>query len=207
VSSSSPTPRRRAPAAERRAQILDAAMRCFGEQGYHVATMDDLARAAGLSKGSLYWHFRSKEDLLLGLFEAFSQDVVVAFAELEESQAPVIEGLAQIGSATIDRLGAALPLTRAWLEFLSHAEARQRMARDYQQVRECLGRVLSRAVARGEIRAVHVEGTAAGFLAAVEGLLIQAFVDPAFDARVLWPRFFQAFIEGLAPQESTGGPA
>jgi AcrR family transcriptional regulator len=199
VSAGSPTPRRRAAAAERRAQILDAAMRCFGDRGYHVATMDDLALAAGLSKGSVYWYFRSKEDLLLALFDAFSQEVLASFQELEESELSVIEGLAQVGSATIERLGAALPMTRAWLEFLTHPEARQRMARDYDEVRTRVARLLSRATERGELRPMDVESTAAGFVAAVEGLLIQAFVDPRFDARALWPRFFRALVEGLAP--------
>jgi AcrR family transcriptional regulator len=201
VSAGSPTPRRRAAAAERRAQILDAAMRCFGDRGYHVATMDDLARAAGLSKGSLYWYFRSKEDLLLALFDAFSQEVLASFQELEESGLPVLEGLAQVGSATIDRLGAALPMTRAWLEFFAHPEARQRMARDYDAVRACVARLLSRAAARGELGPIDVESTAAGFVAAVEGLLIQAFVDPSFDAPALWPRFFGTLVEGLAKPE------
>ena len=43
--------RRRAPPAERREQILTAALRCFAEHGYHTATMDHLSREAGLSKG------------------------------------------------------------------------------------------------------------------------------------------------------------
>jgi AcrR family transcriptional regulator len=182
-------------------------MRCFGDRGYHVATMDELARAAGLSKGSLYWYFRSKEDLLLALFDSFSQEVLASFQELERSGQPVIEGLAHVGSATIERLGAALPMTRAWLEFLAHPEARQRMARDYDEVRARLARLLSRAAERGELRPIDVESTAAGFVAAVEGLLVQAFVDPTFDARVLWPRFFQTLVEGLGAPESAEEPA
>ncbi len=55
---------RRRPAEVRRAQILDAAQRCFGAKGYHAATMDDLVRASGLSKGSLYWHFRSRSSMV-----------------------------------------------------------------------------------------------------------------------------------------------
>ena len=176
-------------------------MRCFGDRGYYVATMDDLARAAGLSKGSLYWYFRSKEDLLLALFDAFSRQVLASLQEFEESGLPVTEGLERLGSATIERLGVALPMTRAWLEFLAHPEARQRMARDYDEVRTRIARLLSRAAERGELRPLDVESTAAGFVAAVEGLLIQAFVDPSFDARALWPRFFRALVEGLGAPE------
>lgn len=182
-------------------------MRCFGDRGYHLATMDDLARAAGLSKGSLYWYFRSKEDLLLALFDAFSREVLASFQELEESDLPVIEGLEEVGTATIERLGADLPMTRAWLEFFAHPQARQRMARDYNEVRDRVARLLTRAAERGELRPVDVESTAAGFVAAVEGLLIQAFVDPDFDARALWPRFFQALVEGLGVADTALAPA
>ena len=71
-------PRRHAPRAVRRAQILDAAQRCFARCGYHRATMDDLADAAGLSKGSLYWHFHSKEQLLLALFDRTMERILGA---------------------------------------------------------------------------------------------------------------------------------
>jgi AcrR family transcriptional regulator len=45
-------------------RILHQAMRIFLEKGYHGTSIDDITRAAKLTKGALYWHFRSKEDLL-----------------------------------------------------------------------------------------------------------------------------------------------
>ena len=75
-----PRPRTRRPAEERRAQILEAALQCFASKGFHTATMDDLVRASGLSKGSLYWHFESKEQVFLALFDAFAES---GFAEWE----------------------------------------------------------------------------------------------------------------------------
>ena len=54
--------RRHASPEVRRAQILDAAQTCLARSGYHLTTMDDVVRESGLSKGSLYWHFDSKED-------------------------------------------------------------------------------------------------------------------------------------------------
>ena len=45
-------------------RILYQAMRIFLEKGYHGTSIDDITRAAKLTKGALYWHFRSKEDLL-----------------------------------------------------------------------------------------------------------------------------------------------
>lgn len=49
----------------RRDELLISAARLFCEQGYHATSMEDIARALGILRGSLYHHIRSKEDLLL----------------------------------------------------------------------------------------------------------------------------------------------
>ena len=54
-------------------RILIQAMRIFLEKGYHGATIDDITQAAGLTKGALYWHFHSKEDLLKRIVEEFEK--------------------------------------------------------------------------------------------------------------------------------------
>jgi len=45
-------------------RILQQAMRLFLEKGYHGTSIDEITQAAELTKGALYWHFRSKQDLL-----------------------------------------------------------------------------------------------------------------------------------------------
>ncbi|HEX4883597.1 MAG TPA: TetR/AcrR family transcriptional regulator [Casimicrobiaceae bacterium] len=49
-------------------QVLDAAARLFRERGYAVTSMRDIAAAAGMLAGSLYYHFASKEDLLVAVY-------------------------------------------------------------------------------------------------------------------------------------------
>jgi AcrR family transcriptional regulator len=53
----------RLPAARRRRQLLDVALRVFAEQGFHDASMNDIAEAAGVTKPVLYQHFGSKREL------------------------------------------------------------------------------------------------------------------------------------------------
>ncbi len=48
----------------RRNQILDAATTVFVRQGFQHARMDDIVEESGLSKGTLYWYFKSKEDII-----------------------------------------------------------------------------------------------------------------------------------------------
>ena len=51
----------------RRRQILDAAAASFARKGLHAATMDDVCKEAGLSKGALYGYFGSKDDIVAAL--------------------------------------------------------------------------------------------------------------------------------------------
>lgn len=62
--------RRRLPPEERRAEILDAALAVFSELSYDRATLNDVVERVGVSKGCLYHHFGSKEELLLDLMRA-----------------------------------------------------------------------------------------------------------------------------------------
>jgi AcrR family transcriptional regulator len=54
-------------------RILRQAMRIFLEKGYHGTSIDDITQAAGVTKGALYWHFKSKEDLLKRIVEDFEK--------------------------------------------------------------------------------------------------------------------------------------
>jgi AcrR family transcriptional regulator len=67
--------RRRLPVAERRALIVDAAGRLFGEHGYAGTRLDDVAAAAGVTKPILYRHFDSKRALYLALLERHRDDL------------------------------------------------------------------------------------------------------------------------------------
>lgn len=53
----------------RRLQILDAAARLFRTHGYRGTSMRDIARAVGMLPGSIYYHFPSKDELLLTVYE------------------------------------------------------------------------------------------------------------------------------------------
>lgn len=49
--------------------IADAALACFLSSGYGGTTMDDIVKASGISKGGIYWHFKSKDEIVLYIIE------------------------------------------------------------------------------------------------------------------------------------------
>src|SRR2546425_9665565 len=65
----SPTQALRAPRQDnRRAQLLDAAARLFRERGFHATSMRDIAKAVDMLSGSIYYHFNSKQEMLLAVY-------------------------------------------------------------------------------------------------------------------------------------------
>ena len=74
------TRRRRMPAAQRREVILAAAEETFGQCGYHGASLDEVAHAAGVSKALIYEHFSSKRELHESLLDAQAAEI---FARVE----------------------------------------------------------------------------------------------------------------------------
>jgi AcrR family transcriptional regulator len=73
--------RKRLPTEERRALIVEAAGRLFGERGYDGVTLDEVAAAAGVTKPILYRHFDDKRALYLALLERHRDDLA-GFAAL-----------------------------------------------------------------------------------------------------------------------------
>jgi len=87
----------RLPAAERRSQLLDAALEVFSHDGYHRTSMNDVANAAGVTKPVLYKHFASKVDLYLELLHEvgarLDTAVVDAAADPQHPREKVLKGL------------------------------------------------------------------------------------------------------------------
>jgi len=61
------------PAEKRRTQLINAAKKIFGRKGYAGATTEEIARAAKLTKGALYFHFKSKEDIFFEVVKDLSE--------------------------------------------------------------------------------------------------------------------------------------
>jgi AcrR family transcriptional regulator len=105
-----------------RDRIFSAAEAAFMADGFHVATMDGIARRAGCSKKTIYKFFGSKEDLFFGLL-ARSKDVVcqVQIDRLKEPEAALVEFLEE--SSRILLSSASISLFRMTLAEYTHSPA------------------------------------------------------------------------------------
>lgn len=74
-------------AVKTRQDILNSAITLFARRGILATTMAELARAIHMTPGALYWHFPTKEDLLLAAIEELHQRFVASFEPLLQKQA------------------------------------------------------------------------------------------------------------------------
>jgi AcrR family transcriptional regulator len=84
----------RLPAPRRRRQLLDVALRVFADRGFHDASMNDIAVAAGVTKPVLYQHFTSKRELFAELLSDVGrdlQDTITKAVTAAESQREMVE--------------------------------------------------------------------------------------------------------------------
>ena len=187
---------RHRPAADRRDQILAAALECFARQGYFETRMDDIVRTSGLSKGALYHHFASKEEVFMGLFEQFEGAI---WADWQTSDTlPAVVAIERKGAIVLEQLLAIPELLGAWIEFLRHPQSRARFADIYARSRSELASTIRAGIAAGELRQCDAAALAAAITAMLEGLILQAMADTRFDARTLWPAAWQMLAKGVA---------
>ena len=167
--------------------------------------MDDLVAASGLSKGSLYWHFDSKEDVFLALFDFMAADVFGRFeAAAEEREADVVALLARELNVFFERFGSSRTLLLAWLEFLAHPRGRERMAEIYRRSRVALAKVVALGIEQGQLRAISPESTAAALTGVIDALLLQAAIDPDFDLQAHVETLWLILQRGVAAPEASG---
>lgn len=94
-----------------RQRIQDVALGLFAEQGYEKTSLREIAEQLDVTKAALYYHFKTKEDILVSLFQDLARpiDELIAWGE---TQPPTLEAKKEILRRYSDALAAAAPLFR-----------------------------------------------------------------------------------------------
>ena len=85
-----------------RHQLLDAAERVFAEKGVSRTSLNDIAQAAGASRGAIYWHFKNKADLFNAMLERITLPMEEALQK--SGQVSGQDGLRELVAAILDAL-------------------------------------------------------------------------------------------------------
>jgi AcrR family transcriptional regulator len=183
--------------------LLDAAAGVFAERGYAGASVDRIAAAAGLSKGTFYWHFDSKEALFLALVDeridapARLLMDVTRTAPAGDATAPVVSrGLADLFTGQRDLL---ILLQEYWAAAARSAPVRRRYRRRQAALVDGLaGALRARHEVTGVPLTLPAESLASAFVALAHGLAMQAVVDPDTVDAGLYGEILSLVYDGLA---------
>ena len=193
-----------------RNSLLDAAERVFLAQGVAGTSLNDIAVAAGTTRGAIYWHFRDKADLFNAMMERVAMPMQSALALVEhEPDADALpalkQALRQVFHQTVSD-----PQTRRVFEVATHkveyvdslcaVRARHLEMRD--RALDLFRQLLLRsAAARGLRLPVPAAVAAQGLQALVDGLIQNWLLDPrAFDLEASGTRAVAAYLRGLGLQ-------
>jgi AcrR family transcriptional regulator len=160
----------------RRRNILQAAAAQFSARAFDQVQMDDIARAAGVGKATLYRYFASKEELYLESFDAVLTALDRRLAEAAEAPLPPAEQLARMIEALVDTLSEQL----ASLRVLSGSEPvlaerwRAVLRAHRQRIVDALREALRRGVSSGEFRHLDLDIVPGLLIGMIRGGLIGA---------------------------------
>lgn len=172
--------------AERRAQttnrVLDAAAAEFARRGFHAATIDDIARTAGYTKGAVYANFAGKDTLFLALIDRHLEDQL-AQLDLLLANTSTADLRIRLRDAAVEQNSAGgsfgLLMLEFWLYAARDAAAKAALAERYQRMRDRLAAAIAeRDAARGEELPLTPDEVAALVLALDAGLFLQQLLDP-----------------------------
>lgn len=201
---------RHLPEQARREQILSAARRCFIENGFHPTRMDDIARVAGLSKGGVYFHFKSKQDVFKSLVQE-EFDASMRFLDgVNAEQTPVMEKMQSIAGHYLDYFSQAPDAPRFMIvmgEMALRDEELAKLLLDMQGTFiRAISELLDQGVAEGMLRPTNTQAVAAilkGLLDGIEGLNALGY---SLEAPVMLATGLDLVLNGLANREATPTP-
>ncbi len=181
--------------AARKNQILDAAMTVFARSGFHEARMDDIVQESGLSKGTLYWYFKSKEEIITAISQRLFTTDIEQVESLLKAEGTVSERLQQLIRDRVQGLQEMSDVVAILFEFYAVAlrqdGVRQFIKTYFQNFHELLVALIQQGIERGEFRPVDALAAATALDAVFEGLIVRWLIDP--DA-VQWASLGEAAI-------------
>jgi len=162
---------------------MEAAISVFARSGFDRATVDEIVREAGFSKGAFYVHFESKEDLFWAMLEERISRQQDTFRRAVGHTQPVADNVRLILSGVFGLLRDDPLWGSLFAEFGAHAlrneKVRQRLASMYDRWRELIADILSESREAGRVRRdIDPQFIATVLIAATEGSIMQSRLAP-----------------------------
>lgn len=161
---------------ERKDQILDAATEVFSRKGFQQARMDDIAEESQLSKGALYWYFKSKDEIIIAILDRLFQHEFKDLEKLRDEPLSASESLWIFTERVIQdmkRMLGMIPIAYEFVALASRSKVVQEAIRRYfNRYLTILVPIIERGIASGEFRELDATEAALAAGAICEGTVL-----------------------------------
>lgn len=150
-------------------RLLESAKRLFSQKGYYATSVEDIVESAGVSKGTFYFYFKSKEELFKSLVEEMHLNIVKRLENFLEKELPLEDALIEYAKVFLEDIYQNRHIAQIFLFQLvgTNEEFRELYYTKVSHLRELLTKMMDRAVQKGEINYKNAENIVnlyAGFL-------------------------------------------
>src|SRR5919109_1360111 len=138
--------------ADRRRQILEAAVKVFARNGFHTSRVGDIAEEAGVAYGLVYHYFKSKEELLETIFRDTWTQMLARINEVQEAGVPAPEAVRQVTALLLRTWRRDPDLVRVLVREVTRSPHIQREVEEIELAYGALQRIVQRGQDNGEFR-------------------------------------------------------
>lgn len=193
---------------QRREQILDAALNVIVRKGYEKSRIDDIVAESSLSKGAIYWYYKSKKQVYLDLVNhwVFRYSATLNHIIEEGSAADQLRGLFNYFTTQFHE---DQEVFRALIEFWSlagrDAEFRKKLDKVYTELLTLIETILQTGIQSGEFKDLDVHIAALSIMVNIEGIVWFTIFDAHRTNAKEYIRTISDFILAGLTKKSHGG--
>jgi AcrR family transcriptional regulator len=185
-----------------RAELLAAAHRVFLRDGFHGASLTQIAEEAGYTFGAVYSNFQNKDDLFLAVMDAESQRRIPLHVDMLLDAPSVEEGLRASAREYAQYAQQHPNWTAVYVEFWTHAarrpELRRQVAERHERLLDAVTELLEEFARRWDFEfTIPVREVVRGYYALSRGMGLERLLDPQATPHAQFEEMFLAYAMGL----------
>ena len=160
---------------QRKAQILDAALTVIVQKGYENSRMDDIVASSKMSKGAIYWYYKSKKEIYLSLVNHWVHNYSAVLNHIVDTDRSASDQLRSLFQYFIVQYEKDPVVFKALLEFWSMAgrdpEFNDKLQKVYSEFVNLISTIIQQGMDNGEFKNLDVDITAMSIMVNIEGIM------------------------------------
>jgi AcrR family transcriptional regulator len=168
---------------DKKTQIINAAIEVFAKQGLEKGKIADIAKQAGIGKGTVYEYFKSKDEIFSAIENIFIQDTIDQLHSIANSNTTPTKKIEEISRISLDlheQMGeSVIIISELWAQHSRgqlHGHSSSFFSEMYNDYYKIVSDIFKEGVARGEFRKMNIEGVTTMLLVMIDGVIWQSVI-------------------------------